>query len=129
QKIFLLNSHGGNSEIIRLAMKNLHESYPSHYIGAASYWEIAKESLDKFKEDYHVFDVGHAGQFETSLMMAIDEEMVDTASIKETIRDDSTILNFPPYLVLTPENKWEIMDGYSDSPSLARKEIGEQLLR
>ncbi len=130
KKIFLLNSHGGNGEIIRLAMKKLHEQYPTYYIVAASYWEIAQDALAIFKKEKHVYDVGHAGQFETSIMMAVDERDVDLSKLSKSAVDrDAKVLEFPTYVTLTPNNIWKEMDGFSDDPALATKEIGETIIQ
>lgn len=130
KKIFLLNSHGGNGEIIRIAMKDLHEQYSTHYIGAASYWEVAQDTLTVFKEKNDVFDVGHAGQFETSIMMAVEEQYVDLAKLQKGDPNRQEVaLEFPAYVLLTPNNIWETMDGFSDDPTLATKQFGERIIQ
>ena len=76
RRIFLLNGHGGNEEAIRLAARELalrHEVLA----GAASYWTLAWEALIGEGEALDVGRVpGHAGGFETSLMLALAPELV-----------------------------------------------------
>ena len=78
KKLFFLSGHGGNSSIIREAARELvNEHHQDLIIGAASYWEITRTALsqkDVPKQPYH------SGIFETSLQLALDETLVDTAA-------------------------------------------------
>jgi creatinine amidohydrolase len=127
KKIFILNSHGGNDEIIRLAAKEI--AYHNEiWIGASSYWNLAEESLTAYKEREQLYDVGHAGQFETSLMLAIRPELVQIDLLKETAQREIFDLTFESVLQMTPESIWKEIDGYSDEPFKAQRKIGETLL-
>lgn len=128
KKVFIMNSHGGNDEIIRIAAKDLsHENQAQ--IGAASYWNLAYKSLQEYKKTENIYDVGHAGQFETSLLMKIAPELVQSDHLKKQTKNrkkDNLVLE--PIVRMDPGNIWEQMDGYSDEPLKASKEIGETLI-
>ncbi|MDY0406310.1 creatininase family protein [Virgibacillus sp. 179-BFC.A HS] len=127
-KIFILNSHGGNDEIIRLAAKEIGYVHDVN-IGAASYWSIAKDKFTVYLANTGLYDVGHAGQFETSLMMAIEPALVhmDRLQQKNSNRK-ATDLTFEDVVRIRPKSIWKEIDGYSDEPEKAQREIGELLL-
>lgn len=128
KKIFIINSHGGNDEIIRLAAKDA--AYQnSAQVGAASYWNLSKDSLEKYKNKEKIYDTGHAGQFETSLILAISPDLVRFERLKQTAtKRKIENLPFESVVPITSENIWEQIDGYSDEPLKASKETGEMLL-
>src|SRR5699024_3212954 len=123
-----MNSHGGNDEIIRIAAKDLsHENQAQ--IGAACYYNLEYKSLKEYKKTENIYDVGHAGQFETSLLMKIAQELVQSDHLKKQTKNrkkDNLVLE--PIVRKDHGNIWEQMDGYSDEPLKKSKEIGETLI-
>lgn len=76
RRVYLLNAHGGNDEIIRLIARE-----ESHLlgmaIGAASYWSLAWDEMLSADALEKVGPLpGHAGSFETALMMALRPDLV-----------------------------------------------------
>lgn len=129
KKILVLNSHGGNDEIIKLAAKEVHYEHDDIWISAASYWNLAGTSLSKYKKEVSLYDVGHAGQFETSLMLAIDPSLVHLDKLEQGAKERETSeLIFSPVVQMKSESIWDKMDGYSDEPWKAKKEIGQTLI-
>lgn len=128
-KIFILNSHGGNDEIIRLVAKELNYEHPLN-IGAASYWELAKAEITAFRAGHQVYEFGHAGQFETSLMMAIKPDLVKMENLSQEKKERKAVeLTLEPFVKLkASSNIWKEIDGYSDEPGKARREFGESLI-
>ncbi len=72
RRLFYLNSHGGNDEMIRVAAREVALSHPVR-VAAASYWSIAGPALAG--EDIAQIP-GHAGLFETCLVQALRPELV-----------------------------------------------------
>lgn len=130
KKIFLLNGHGGNEEVIHIAVKSLHETHPELSLAAASYWMLSP-SLKAYREKTTLYDVGHAGQFETALMLALNPKHVHMAALeknkKERLTDE---LLFPTFTQFKANAKsiWEKIDGYSDQPHTATQKLGIQIL-
>src|SRR5215213_2783715 len=75
RRIFIVNGHGGNHELIELVVRDLALSDACN-LGAASYWDLARESLAGRAPDQGERLPGHAGAFETSLIMALHPELV-----------------------------------------------------
>jgi creatinine amidohydrolase len=77
-RIFFLNGHGGNIDPMKVALRELQIEYPNAVLSGASYWSIAEaviagglEGADK--------GVGHACEFETSMIQHLRPELVDDA--------------------------------------------------
>ena len=76
--MFLLNGHGGISTPNGVAAHALaHEEGLELTIGEASYWTVAAQALiDAGARDVGPGYPGHAGGFETSLMLALRPDLV-----------------------------------------------------
>jgi creatinine amidohydrolase len=89
KNLILLNSHGGNSGIGQVIVEHFGKRHPECRIVMATWWKIAGEDLFKLNET-GAGGVGHAGEFETSLMMHIAPELVH----HDKIRDKQMIKGF-----------------------------------
>src|SRR5207244_22486 len=74
----LLNGHGGNHELAQLAARDVALELPAR-IAAASYWTIAWDALIEQRAHLGCRLPGHAGVFETSMMLAQRPELVAAA--------------------------------------------------
>jgi creatinine amidohydrolase len=82
-RILVLNGHGGNIDTMHMALRRLQPRYRRHILSAASYWELADRELASLAEGPRK-TMGHACEFETSMMLALRPELVR----REQIRDD-----------------------------------------
>jgi creatinine amidohydrolase len=127
RRIFILNAHGGNDECIKLAVRDL-VLRSDVTAAASSYWSIAHEAVAREwgGEPYP----GHAGTFETSLMMALAPELVRTDLSPKDERHPVAVGNSRLFAgVIVRHGEWRRIDGYSDAPLNASREKGEALLR
>lgn len=83
QRFLVLNGHGGNIDTMHVALRSLHSRYPSRLLTAASYWELAEQEMGQLAEGPRK-TMGHACEFETSMVMALRPELVR----RQEIRDD-----------------------------------------
>jgi creatinine amidohydrolase len=74
-RIFVLNGHGGNDAVMRAALADAADT-DAVIVGGGSYWTIAWNELREAGADALGPLPGHAGGFETSLLLAIAEELV-----------------------------------------------------
>src|SRR5438445_7899787 len=81
QRILVLNGHGGNIDTMHMALRRLQTRYPRRQLTAASYWEIAEKELAELAEGPRK-SMGHACEFETSMVMALRPELVRREEIK-----------------------------------------------
>jgi creatinine amidohydrolase len=83
QRILLLNGHGGNTDTLQVALRKLHPHYRGRALTGASYWDLAAAELAALAEGPRK-EMGHACEFETSMMLALRPELVR----REAIRND-----------------------------------------
>ncbi|WP_235781998.1 creatininase family protein [Paenibacillus senegalensis] len=74
-KIIFLNGHGGNENIMHQAAQDLAVRHPV-WTASASYWNIARSALEAANAAQLGRVPGHAGGFETSLILAISADKV-----------------------------------------------------
>ena len=73
--IILLNSHGGNQAVGQVLVEKLGFENPKANILMLTWWKIVSENLFPLNESGKG-GVGHAGEFETSLMLLIAPHLV-----------------------------------------------------
>jgi creatinine amidohydrolase len=126
-RLFIVNGHGGNHEIIQLVARDAALRYDVH-LAAGSWWAIARDALrDAGAADAGRFP-GHAGRFETSLVMAMRPDLVVPPLPH---RDEPGPIGPPAVggeLRVEHHGWWQAIDGYGDSPDLADAELGGRWL-
>jgi creatinine amidohydrolase len=125
QRIMILNGHGGNIDTMHMALRRLQPRYTDRQLTASSYWEIADKELAALAEGPRK-SMGHACEFETSMILAVRPELVR----KEEIQDD------PPLpepalrgLFLTEDMKQRTQRGAVGFPENATAEKGRAMLQ
>lgn len=68
-RFLLLNAHGGNRAILDVAANELKFQYPKATFVTATYWNVAREQLQKLR-DSEPGGMGHACELETSMLLA-----------------------------------------------------------
>lgn len=124
-RIFLLNGHGGNHELAQLAARDVALELPVR-IAAASYWTIAWDALIDQQAHLGCRLPGHAGVFETSMMLAQRPELVASERPHRDGVRDTDPRNFHSPYRHEIHNFWKGIDGYSDSPDQASDEKGRR---
>ena len=85
QRVLVLNGHGGNIDTMQVALRRLQPRYRDRLLTAASYWDLAAQELAALAEGPRK-QMGHACEFEASMVMALRPELVR----REEIRDDDS---------------------------------------
>jgi len=75
QHVLLVNGHGGNQEIVMVAVREIMSRHRV-VIGAADYWTIAREALEAAGASQVGLVPGHSAGFETSCMLALRPDLV-----------------------------------------------------
>ncbi len=123
QRILFLNGHGGNIDPMRVAIRELQPEYSNALLVAGCYWSIAEDLINEHLEGDHKF-VGHACEFETSLMLHVRPELVDREKVSnagELIPD--SIDGF----FVSRDMMQRTHEGFTGRPDLATKEKGDAL--
>ena len=127
RQIFILNGHGGNHELIQVAARDLALAYPVS-VAAGSWWAIAWDALVAGGACEAGRLPGHAGAFETSVVLALRPELVHEPPPHRDDFPASDPRGFAAaYRTETPD-AWLRIDGYSDSPDRGTAEQGSRFL-
>ena len=131
KRILLLNSHGGNQGISQVAVEKFGTQHPDMHITAVSWFKLATEKLRPLNESGFQ-GVGHACEFETSLILASYPETVVKEEIKDTPMPsypkpfNGDLLQAPAVSYHRTMRQWT-GDGVFGKPSYASAEKGEQI--
>jgi creatinine amidohydrolase len=124
QRLLILNGHGGNIDTMHMALRRLQTRYAQRQCTAASYWELAEKELAALAEGPRK-SMGHACEFETSMIMALRPDLVR----KDEIKDDPP----PPEpalrgLYISEDMKQRTQRGAVGYPELATADKGRAFL-
>jgi creatinine amidohydrolase len=126
-RLFIVNGHGGNHEIIQLVARDAALRYEVH-VAAGSWWAIARDALQASGAADAGRFPGHAGRFETSLVLAMRPDLV----VEPLPHRDDPGQGGPSFvggdLRVEEHGSWQAIDGYGDSPDLADAELGRRWL-
>ena len=119
RRVFVLNGHGGNAAPCAVAVA---EASREHGILVAT--ALLSQLLDPAVLELQL--AGHAGVFETSLMLALHPDRVRPERAAPS--PGGTARAWPRGLVVGEPNRWHELDGYTDRPDTATTELGEVAL-
>lgn len=123
-KVIFVNGHGGNEWMMQQAAVDLALQYPI-WTAAASYWNLAKMAL----ADVNAGEIGpvpgHAGAFEGAMMMALNPEVVTCPFEKQKHPAITSVAQGMTNVFVGRHGMITGLDGYTDSPGGASKELGE----
>jgi creatinine amidohydrolase len=91
ERILVLNGHGGNIDTMHVALRRLQPRYPRRVLSAASYWDLAAKELADLAEGPRKA-MGHACEFETSMMLAVRPELVRHQAVRDDPPRDNPVL-------------------------------------
>ena len=117
RRVLLVNGHGGNDEIMRLAVKRF-ALRADVTAAACSYWSLGELAADA---EHAGLVPGHAGWYETSLMLAAHPGLVRTPVPARAPVEPPPLFDRPLYPGLTTERhgEWERVGGSTDDASNA----------
>ncbi len=124
-KVLIVNGHGGNQPDLRVALQELKERHDGARVYGASWWEVAAAKLDQIKEA-GAAGSGHAGEMETSLMLAIRPDLVKPDRFRDnSIRRESEYAS--SIVEFRRMDEWS-EPGHWGDPTVATAQKGEQML-
>ena len=132
KRIVLVNGHGGNVEPNLVACRKIREEIFTRYgvdleVGCLSYWDTIPTEVWKSVLQVGELTIGHGGEAETSILMAVAPQAVRT--------DYFRILDERPHgfpRAMKVQRAWYQdeynPDGHTDDARAASREKGEKLL-
>lgn len=132
RKLVVLNGHGGNTDSNAVVgLDFVHRLDHAVTIATGPYWDIARPALTAkgLIEDNLI--PGHAGQFETALVMAIRPDLVNEAGLSKVqdLRTDKPgLFSDMAGATVQTHGAWAASPGYTDYPAAATLAQGQAML-
>src|SRR5262245_13160265 len=124
QRLLILNGHGGNVDTMQVALRRLQPRWRDRVLSAASYWDLAAKELAALAEGPRK-NMGHACEFETSMMLALRPDLVRADQIRDDPPQEDAALRG---LFLADDMKQKTDHGCVGYPKLATAEKGKRCL-
>lgn len=129
--VLILNGHGGNMAALGTAVSRIGMSHPEAEVTGLSYFSLAESFIDEIR-DSQPGGMGHAGEFETSLMLHLRPDLVHEDKVEGTPLDDPYSLARKDMFKAGPLAVLRTHDEYSKSgaigvPEAADAEKGERI--
>jgi creatinine amidohydrolase len=129
EKVLFLNGHGGNvapgeCAIYELATES--EACDAAYVVLGSYWTIAADAMAAEKHSMETPNLTHACEYETSMMLAIDERLVTLGAAKG---HETNLLGLPKGVASAGRFRRMTATGAMGRPELSSEAKGESLLQ
>jgi creatinine amidohydrolase len=124
QRVLVLNGHGGNIDTMQTALRLLQPHFRDRILSAASYWDLAAKELAALAEGPRK-SMGHACEFETSMMLALRPDLVRKDQIQNDPPIEDPVLRG---LYLAEDMKQRTDHGAVGYPELATAEKGRAFL-
>lgn len=115
-RLVLVNGHGGNQGICQAAAADAASEH-GLAVACVDYWRFASDPGGGLIP-------GHAGEFETSMVLAVDPELAGVPTGRRN----------PPMAPAVPDTRihsaagWHAIDGYTDDPARADADRGKRWL-
>ena len=123
RRILLLNGHGGIIDPMRVALRRIQNDYVDRLLSAACYWDVADELIKQSLDGAHKF-VGHACEFETSMLMHLRPELVKLELVKDA---GELITDNLGGVYISRDLRQRTAEGCTGRPDLASAEKGRML--
>ncbi len=124
ERLLILNGHGGNIDTMHVALRRLQPRYRERILAAASYWELAEKEMAGLAHGPRK-GMGHACEFETSMVMALRPDLVRRDEIRDDMLPDDPTLRG---LYLAEDMHQRTDHGAVGYPELASAEQGRAFL-
>lgn len=98
RKLVLMNSHGGQPQIMEIAARDIHQQYPDFLVFPLFTWRVPHNAGELFSEYELEYGI-HAGDAETSLLLSL---------LPEQVKMERAVKEYPNGL---PENSLLSMEG------------------
>lgn len=113
----IVNGHGGNHGVAHAAAAAASNRFEIA-VATTDYWRLLPDGDHGLHEDSVL--PGHAGEFETSLVLAVRPDLVVTPDGRSDEPRSAAVAGFDLHSKAT----WAGIEGYTDEPARARAETG-----
>lgn len=131
RKILILNGHGGNTAAIHTACTHVRNRLPEVFLAQSSLWlalhDVYHELPAHVRQESWRFMVAHAGYLETSMLMALDKDLVKLDKARK-MPIEPFVQASDPALSVTVKMKEMSACGSGGDPTVSDAETGRMFL-
>lgn len=131
RKLVVLNGHGGNTDSNAVVGLDLvHRLGQNVTVATGAYWDIARPRIvERGLMDGKIIP-GHAGRFETSLVLALRPDLIDPAVLAQTpeVIPQGALFGDLSGATVQAHGGWAATPGYTDNPAAATAAEGAAIL-
>jgi creatinine amidohydrolase len=132
RKLMVLNGHGGNTDSNAVVgLDFVHRLGHEVTIATGAYWDIARGALVEKGLMPSNMIPGHAGRFETSMVLAIRPDLIDPqglAQVQDLTKEKAGLFADLTGATMQRHGVWAASTGYTDNPAAGSAEEGNALL-
>jgi creatinine amidohydrolase len=132
RKIVVLNGHGGNTDSNAvIGLDFVHRLGHNVSIATGAYWDIARAALVEKGLMPSNRIPGHAGRFETSMVMALRPDLIDPegmAQVVDVSQAKKGLFGDLTGATMQVHGAWAASTGYTDNPAEANAAEGNALV-
>ena len=131
RKLVVINGHGGNTDSNAVVgLDFVHRMGQDVTIATGAYWDIARPAIVERGLMAGSIIPGHAGRFETSLVLALRPDLVDPAVLAQTpeVKAQGALFGDMSGATVQAHGGWAKTPGYTDNPAAATAEEGKAIL-
>ncbi|MCA9044021.1 MAG: creatininase family protein [Planctomycetaceae bacterium] len=122
-RLLFVNGHGGNVDPLKVALRRLQVRQPDALLVGGSYWDVGQQVMEETLEGDHK-SVGHACEFETSLMLHLHPHLVDQSQVRNA---GPLVTDRIDNLFVSRDMRQRTREGCTGFPELATAEKGSKL--
>jgi creatinine amidohydrolase len=131
RSLLIVNAHGGNEGVAQVAMEQIGHAWPDRVIARTTWWQVAADALLEITET-GPGGIGHACEFETSLLLAVAPELVDVSAVPERENEATFAWDTADLLRGGPATRYRRFadvsaTGVFGEPKAASREKGERI--
>lgn len=129
--ILVLNGHGGNTPAINNALVQVRSKNPNLFLAQSSVWlalqDVYETLPDEVRQENWRTMISHAGLFETSVVMAVEEGLVKLDNVAP-VAIDRFVQATDPVMSLTLPFESISPIGFGGDPTGANPELGKRFI-
>jgi creatinine amidohydrolase len=129
--VLVVNGHGGNKPLVGAIVSAVGHDHPSIQVLGLSYFDLAAPFIGDIR-DSETGGMSHAGEFETSLLLHLEPQLVEETAFTATYRDEPHEHAKHDMFETGPLSVYRSFEEYTDTgvvgdPTLASAEKGEAI--
>lgn len=129
-KLLIVNAHGGNQSCLQTVVNELGSVYKKQAL-LVRYWDLIGDNVSEIRQSGHG-GMGHAGEFETSLMLHFFPSLVDSTRFFNRKAATGNKYNDPDMFARNMVYQYKNFDEYSEKgnigqPQYATAEKGKKI--